>query len=720
MTEVTLKASDLNPSQRDLLRCRSPQVLFSGGFGSGKTTGIMLKALQLKSENPDVPGLIVAPNWRSMWGVSYRALREIMLRALGKHGTPKLRDRGLECFIDFGDSGPIFLRSANNTDGFDGLNVGWLVGDELRYWDRHAYEVAIGRVRVPCPFPQKAFASTPQMNWMSDIFANQTDADRVLITAPTKENLHNLSPNFIDDLRKSYSPRVQKALLDGEFTVMEGSVFEQFDAGPNSPWLIDWKPTEQDLMRKKVFLAVDPGYRKSAWIFIVERGPLDWVVFDELMLDNHSDEAAVAMVNSKKYPIDEIWTDPAADNTQSISALDTIGLLSKINTRSRDALRSVDVYRDIRFGVDKLRVLLGGYNDLPRRIHFSRHLLNEERKLGRGAILSTAALRYPEAKDGKPVTDLPLKDGINDHACLNGRTKIFTKNGKKEIRKAEGWQEILTPLGYRKALIGRTGNKNTYEIWSENNVRVIATGDHRFLVQWACGCKRNAAGVSWLTVLQIREVLLKTNKNRKKIPASGRLVGDKRRYSKDTPHPPQEPQQGRQLHRKPGANACICSLINAHEKESKGVHRQSKSSSGRVARHPGRERVAQITRERVLEREREDRKKVHRVREGLFFATQRDFEVLPPELQGHGASPKTRNKTNRRISSVTGRKKEDVWCASVEEAGCFTLSNGIISSNCDAIRYWAVGRWLCEPKLRQIDDRLKRDTRPGWKVYRRN
>ena len=55
--------------------------------------------------------------------------------------------------------------------------------------------------------------------------------------------------------------------------------------------------------------------------------------------ENTSDLVAVEMINRMKYPIDEIWHDPAAKAIQSVAASDTRMVLRKIkcrNPRGRD------------------------------------------------------------------------------------------------------------------------------------------------------------------------------------------------------------------------------------------------------------------------------------------------------------------------------------------------------------------------------------------------
>lgn len=399
-----------------MLRDRTRNCALLGGFGSGKTTGLALKLLQLKTENQDTPGLFVAPNWRTLWSVDYRAIRDVLSRVLQPHEMPRLVDKTAECYLDFGDGVPIFLRSANRIDSFDGVNAGWAVLDEVRYYSRAAYQTIKGRVRVPCRRPQTVCGSTPAFGILSEEF-DSGKPNRNAIIAPTHENKRNLAEGFIEDLQQSYSKRILKAYVEGLFCVLEGAVYEDFDNSARSPWLVDFDPKAYPMVESKVYLAVDPGYRRSAWIWILERTPSDWVVFDELMPDDRSDLANVRDVNARGWPIDEIWIDPAARSAQSYEGADTLQAIRQINTRGPRPIRWLEgMSREIAWGVDKTRVLLGCEGH-PRRVHFARRLLDLERGRPRGLLRDLAAYRYPELRDGRPTTDIPLKDGITDHFC---------------------------------------------------------------------------------------------------------------------------------------------------------------------------------------------------------------------------------------------------------------------------------------------------------------
>jgi hypothetical protein len=415
--DIRLPRSALSPGQLAAFESRADSLLLAGGFGSGKTTLGGVKSLQLKCENPDAPGLIVSQNYKSLWSITYPKFMEICRRALPPDQQPKVYDKNGACYLAFADGVPIYLRSAQNPMSIDGLDVGWLWGDELRHWKKKAYEIAIGRVRVKCPRSQKVFTSTPDMGFMADEFLHKKSPHRVLIRMPTSENAKHLEPGYIEKLRLSYSPRLQKVILDGFFAILEGAVYEQLDVDIwNSPWAanIDMETVHHT----RISLCFDPGYRKSALGWISEQRPGKWVLFDEYMGENESDAALVDIINSKPWPIDEIWVDPAGDATQSTLALDTLDMLDAVVQRDGGDIRHVVApFRGIAFGVDKLRTLYGNpEHGQPIRLQYDKRLEKVEESWTRGFVRDSLSYQYPEVKDGRPISNEPLKDGKTDHS----------------------------------------------------------------------------------------------------------------------------------------------------------------------------------------------------------------------------------------------------------------------------------------------------------------
>lgn len=720
---LNIKLDALNPSQRLFVASEALQVLMAGGFGSGKTTALALKILQLKSINRGVDGLVIAQTFGSIDAVVLATLRDVFRRAgIDEQYWPQHRNKGSgKDWLDFGDGDKVHLRSAETPKGMDGLNVGWVCGDEIRHWPRVAYEIAIGRRRQKCPMPQSAFASTPAMHWMAEEFNTQKEG-RELIRAPTIENAPHLIDGFVDNLRQSYSPRVQRAVLDGEFTIMEGAVFEEFDPNPEtSEWMLDVVPDLAAIRKCKIYLAADPGFRHSAWIWLAQVGHLEWLAFDEAMLDNHSDEAAARIVNERGWPIDEVWIDPAANNTQSGFGIDTLRILrNAIKTRQPSAFRSVDTYRDIRFGVEKLRVLLGGYQRLPRRIRFTRKMARDALTKQRGIVKDLGALRYPEHKDGHPVTDLPLKDGITDHACLVGCTKVFTEDsGWRSLDELAGSRSrILTPDGLRRisALGVVRRQERVWEICFASGETTVATGDHPFIISARCYCGRELADFSWATVLQMRALLQQINKSRQGVSASRGMGGCKWCGAGQNAYSPRGREHEQQhAGESTGDDADKTPLTPHHKKSAQGIV-GCIGSGGNVAQIKARARVAFEARQGCVGKPNADGLYMPRLWSQLSVVEARRGEVLPSKLQSHCATQAARNSSPQRIADIRIAGTADVWCASVPGTGAFVLEDGTVSGNTDALRYFAVSRWLCEPELRKIDPEIK-DAAPGYKIY---
>lgn len=409
---------DWNPSQWQWLTSTASTTLMCAGLGAGKSTAGIAKCLLLKGANGRLPGLIIAQTYGALYNNIVDPMMSMLERSLPEQLVPRIvgRNTGKDHML-WADNSKTLIRSAEKPKSYDGANAAWLYGDEIRHWKKEAHEIAIARVRIKtAPLMQKAFTSTPGMGWMSEEFDTDKPG-REVIRCGTIENAHNLAEGYIDDIRLSYSPRLQRAMLEGYFTILEGAVYDALP--PNiwdSEWVVDHDPKKHK--RCKTYLAVDPGYRRSAWLWIHEITPTSWVVFDQIMPDERSDDACVAMVNARGWPIDEIWCDPAADATQSALNLDTIAMLKGIKLRTRHSVRYISgPFRSVTFGVDKMRTLLGEpVEGLPIRVKFARRLQKIERRSRRGIVKDLMAYHYPEAKNGKALGGQPLKDGLTDHS----------------------------------------------------------------------------------------------------------------------------------------------------------------------------------------------------------------------------------------------------------------------------------------------------------------
>lgn len=217
----------------------TPFLALVGGFGSGKTRALALKAVDLAAIHAPYDGALIAPTyslaldvlmpefeyWLDHFGVAYK---------LHKSPQPKY-------VIQFPQgSCTVYVRNFERYGKLVGLNLAWAVVDELDIVDaataRSAWFKLLGRLRRgKCP--QLATASTPEgFRFLYQFFVKEAKnrdgtpkTDRRIIKARTRDNPF-LAPSFIPSLEANYPPALIQAYLNGEFVnLVQGQVYSSFD-----------------------------------------------------------------------------------------------------------------------------------------------------------------------------------------------------------------------------------------------------------------------------------------------------------------------------------------------------------------------------------------------------------------------------------------------------------------------------------------------------------
>lgn len=125
-------------------------------------------------------------------------------------------------------------------------------------------------------------------------------------------------------------------------------------------------------------------------------------------------------------------------------------------------------------GIKRISSLLKQQQDGKPRLFIDRSCVN--------TIMELENYRYPDPKEEHPIQEKPLK--IHDH-CLVAGTKVFTKDGEKNIENIETGEFVLTRDGFKKVLkSGKTiENAIVYEIKMNNGRNIIGTGNHPIYVK---------------------------------------------------------------------------------------------------------------------------------------------------------------------------------------------------------------------------------------------
>jgi len=92
--------------------------------------------------------------------------------------------------------------------------------------------------------------------------------------------------------------------------------------------------------------------------------------------------------------------------------------------------------------------------------------------------------RYAEEVDGKPVSELPLKDNYYDN-CLLGDTLVTTSRGQMFLKDIEVGERVLTRGGYKKVLKSwmTDPDSEVYEVYFSNGTTITGTAGHPFWVK---------------------------------------------------------------------------------------------------------------------------------------------------------------------------------------------------------------------------------------------
>lgn len=284
----------LLPHQADFLLDRSTsELLLCGGFGSGKSRALALRAILLAAEQPCSTGLICSPTYRMAVDVMVPILHDT-LQQLGityqavKHPMPAF------LLPQFGSQ--LLIRSGDNPDRLRGLSVHHIGVDELDTIDtahaRDLWGILASRCREGT-YQALYSSSTPEGfghcygHWVE----NAADHKR-LIKARTADNPF-LPPGYINSLRGLYAPEQLRSYLDGEFTALaQGRVYPSFDRALNGS-------TAAIQPDDKLLCGMDFNIGQTN-LCIAARRPDGLHILDE-MASVYDTEAAIKTLNAR-YP----------------------------------------------------------------------------------------------------------------------------------------------------------------------------------------------------------------------------------------------------------------------------------------------------------------------------------------------------------------------------------------------------------------------------------
>lgn len=282
---------ELNPSQERFWKSKGDIVLFSGGFGCGKSLTLVLKAITLAIKYPG--------NFILMGRKTYPELRDSLIKQFFINCPEHLIQEYLkaETRVIFKNGSEIVFRHLDTMAESElrSINLGCAFIDQAEDISQDVVLAIIGRLRldkVPKKDRKIFMSSNPKLTWLYNDFKEHPKEGYDLIEASTMENSKFLPDGYIENMMKypeSWKRQYvygiwDKSLLSDNIVFAREYIEKLMEYGK------DPIKTIEELEIYKEFI---PGHRYQMGIDSAE-GRYEVGVADE---KQKSDESAISIVD---------------------------------------------------------------------------------------------------------------------------------------------------------------------------------------------------------------------------------------------------------------------------------------------------------------------------------------------------------------------------------------------------------------------------------------
>lgn len=220
------------PKQQAFIQANEfKELVYAGGFGSGKTLAGGFKALKCCLEHPGTVGLVGRETARTLNDTTKKVLVD------GDDKPPIIPPEFIAYRNDsdnrviLKNGSEILFRSFQdfNVSKVRSLNLGWVYIDECTETTEKIWDQYVGRLRHPAG-PRIAWGTTNPNghDWVWRRFHPEAGVTtRPLFVSRTEENIH-LPPDYVAHLR-TMPKEWQKRFLDCSFDTAAGMIWDEWD-----------------------------------------------------------------------------------------------------------------------------------------------------------------------------------------------------------------------------------------------------------------------------------------------------------------------------------------------------------------------------------------------------------------------------------------------------------------------------------------------------------
>lgn len=240
-----------------------------------------------------------------------------------------------------------------------------------------------------------------------------------------------------------------------EFRSIQGAVFPQFDRDVHvvKPFEIPEELT--------IYSGIDFGYHTTACLFVGIDKDQNWYVYDEVY---GREEILKDIIPRIRQKLGEQRLVLMVGDSQAKDAIETMALefpITPVVKRADSIIHGIDLIRT------KLKPRIQLVGDPKPTLFISSVCKN--------FIKEIEAYKYPEEKKDRNPSELPMKE--DDHGCFIASTTILTKDGPVFIDTIRAGDKVLTPFGEEIVINAQSMGVKKVKGYD----RFIATPDHPIL-----------------------------------------------------------------------------------------------------------------------------------------------------------------------------------------------------------------------------------------------
>jgi len=227
-----LEPEKATQSQADFVMSTAPFPAMVGGYGSGKSEALVLRAMRLLIEDKTDIAYYM-PTYDLVKRVGFKRLRELLINS-----GMEFKTNSTDFTIDVPGFGMVMFRTMDDPDRLVGYEVGHSLCDELDTLPTAKAEViwqrVLARNRMKLANGKRntaAVGTTPEgfrfvyERWGRDE-ADARSKGYVLYRARTADNPH-LPADYVDNLRNQYPSNLLEAYLNGEFVNLSDGLVQR-------------------------------------------------------------------------------------------------------------------------------------------------------------------------------------------------------------------------------------------------------------------------------------------------------------------------------------------------------------------------------------------------------------------------------------------------------------------------------------------------------------